>query len=212
MARLHSYKKIKKVEVSNGVKVLGIAASPRRKGNSEILLDKVLAGAFSKGAKTKKVILNNLSIGPCQGCERCQKNGICFIRDDMSGLYKKLKAAEAIVVASPVYFGSIPAQLKLMIDRCQSLWAKNFLPAYIKRKQRLRKGIFISVSGNCQPRFFENSKEIIKIFFAVLGVELFKEVYVPGLEYQGEVLKQKSVLDKAFQYGAALTRSCRKTL
>lgn len=212
MARLHSYKKIKKVEVSNGVKVLGIVASPRRKGNSEILLDKVLAGAFSKGAKTEKVVLNNLSIRPCQGCERCRKNGICFIKDDMRGLYKKLKEANAIVVASPVYFGSITAQLKLMIDRCQCIWVKNFLLKNRRRRQGFKKGIFISVSGHRQPRFFENSKEIIKIFFAVLGVRLFKEVYVPRLEYNGQVLKQKSVLNKAFQYGAALTRSCRKTL
>lgn len=210
MEKPYNYKNIKKLNISNGVKVLGIAASPRQNGNSEILLDKVLEGASSKGASTEKIVIDQLSIKPCQGCGRCHKNGICFIRDDMRRMYKKLQDADAIVVASPVYFGSITAQLKIMVDRCQCIWAKNFLLKNRRQKQVFKNGIFISVSGHNKRRFFQNSKEIVKIFFAVLGVVLFKELYVPNLEHKGDVLKKRSILDKAFRYGMSLTESIEK--
>lgn len=195
-----------KKNISNEVKILGIAASPRRNGNSEILLDKILAGASSKGAKVEKVVLNELSIRPCQGCGRCRKKGLCYIKDDMRHIYKRLQKADVIVVASPVYFGSITAQLKMMIDRCQPVWVKNFLLKNKRQRGRYKKGIFISVSGHSNPRFFRNSREIIKIFFAVLGVKLFKELYGPGLEYKGDVLKRKAMLDEAFKHGEGLVR------
>ena len=186
------------------MKVLGIAASPRRNGNSEILLDKVLAGASSKGAKVEKVILNEFSIKPCQGCGRCRKKSICCFKDDMGPLRKKLQDMDAIVVASPVYFGSVTAQLKIIIDRCQPLWVERFLLKNKRQRDRHKKGIFISVSGHNNPRFFRNSREIIKIFFAVLGVKLSKELYGPGLEDKGEVLKDKTLLDVAFRHGKSL--------
>lgn len=189
-----------------GMKVLGIAASPRRKGNSELLLDKVLEGASSSGAKTEKIVLNRLAIRPCQGCGRCRKNGLCYIKDDMQPIYKKLQDADALVVASPVYFGSITAQLKIIIDRCQSVWVKNPLLKNKRQKEKLKKGIFISVSGGNNPKFFQNSKEIVKIFFAVLGVKLFKQLYVPDLEDKGEVLERKPILDRAFRYGGKLVK------
>lgn len=188
------------------LRVLGIAASPRRNGNSEILLDKVLAGASSKGAKVEKVILNELSIRPCQGCGRCRKAGVCYIKDDMRSMYKSLQDMDAIVVASPVYFGSITAQMKILIDRCQSLWIKNFLSKDKRQKPLYKKGIFISVSGHKNPRFFRNSREIIKIFFAVLGVKLFKELYLPALEHKGEVLKRRAALERAYRYGKSLVK------
>ncbi|NQT90769.1 MAG: flavodoxin family protein [Candidatus Omnitrophica bacterium] len=189
--------------------ILGIAASPRRNGNSEILLDKVLEGASSKGARIEKVVLSNFSIRPCQGCSKCYKDAACVIRDGMQPLYRKLEKADAIVISSPVYFGSITAQLKAMIDRCQPIWVKNFFLKKPRKNRRLRKGIFISVSRFNRLRFFKNSQEIIEILFMVIGVKLFRKLYVSDLENHGEVLKRGPVLEKAFRYGTELATNRR---
>ncbi|MFC1807622.1 flavodoxin family protein [Candidatus Omnitrophota bacterium] len=187
--------------------VLGIAGSGRKNGNSEILLDKVLEGAKSNGAKTEKLVLNRLNIKLCEAENHCMRKGACFINDDMTKIYKKLKTADAVVIASPVYFGSVSAQLKTLIDRCQAIWATYF----ILKKKRLykgrRRGIFISTSGHNKRRFFQNSKEIVEILFMILGIDLYKELYVTNLEDPGEVLKRKKVLDKAFRSGVVLVNT-----
>jgi multimeric flavodoxin WrbA len=187
----------------NGVKILGIAASARRRGNSELLLDRLLEGARSKNALTEKILLHKLNITPCGAGGHCTKTGACHIKDDMELMYKKLKEADAVVVASPVYFGSIPGELKVMVDRCQAVWADNFI---IKRRRPkpARNGVFISVSSHSNKRFFDNSREIIKIFFMVFGIRLFKHMYVPGMEDRGAVLAKKALLAKAYRLGEEL--------
>lgn len=189
------------------MKVLGIAASPRRNGNSEILLDKVLEGASSKGAETEKIVTDELDIRPCRSEDSCRKDGKCFVDDDMGFILKKLKEADGVVVASPVYFGSLPGQLKVIIDRCQPIWVDRFILKKKRIAKTEKKGIFISTSSYKRQKFFRNSQEIIGIFFLVLGIEFFKSIYAPNLESAGEVLKKKSLLDKAFRCGAGLV-SC----
>ena len=107
--------------------ILGINGSPRIGGNTDILLDKVLEGAKAKGAKTEKVILNTLKFSPCQECENIRDDGTCIIEDDMQPLYKKIEEAEAVILASPIFFGSLSAQTKMMIDRFQCLWRAKYL-------------------------------------------------------------------------------------
>src|SRR3989338_614183 len=102
--------------------VLGINGSPRIGGNTNLLLDKALEGAKNKGAKIEKVILNKLKIVPCQECEVVRDDGTCKIEDDFQPLYDKIKKADAIILASPIFFGSLSAQTKIMIDRFQCYW------------------------------------------------------------------------------------------
>jgi multimeric flavodoxin WrbA len=94
----------------------------KRGGNTDILLDKVLEGARNRGANTEKVILNTLKFSPCQECEKVREDGTCRIKDDMQPLYEKIKKADALILASPIFFGSLSAQTKMMIDRFQCLW------------------------------------------------------------------------------------------
>ena len=119
--------KLKRRNLLNQVKVLGVAASPRRNANTETLLDSALKGAKEEGARTEKVILNLLRIRPCQACAKCSETATCYIKDDMQGLLKKLKTCDALIIASPVYFGTVTAQLKTMIDRCQPAWAEKYI-------------------------------------------------------------------------------------
>ena len=91
------------------LKVLGIMGSPRIKGNTDLLLDEALKGAQSQGAETEKIIADRLKIGPCKEIYACLKDGKCVIRDDMDDVYVKLLAADAVIIASPIF--SIPSAL-----------------------------------------------------------------------------------------------------
>ena len=86
------------------MKVLGIAGSPRRGGNTDMLLAEVLRGAADKGAEIKTIVLSKLKYVSCQHCDACLKKGICKIKDDMQQIYRDLEEADVIVLASPIQF------------------------------------------------------------------------------------------------------------
>ncbi len=104
--------------------LLILKGSPREKGNSAILADRVAAGAQEAGADIENIYLHALDIRPCDACDACaETEGACIIEDDMQPLYPKILQADAIVFASPVYWFTISAQLKLCIDRWYGLQA-----------------------------------------------------------------------------------------
>ena len=98
-------------------KVLIISSSPRKGGNSDILCDAFAEGAKESGTEVEKVRIADLKIGYCTGCYACQKTGKCAIKDDAQGVIDKMMVADVIVLTSPVYFYTICAQLKALIDR-----------------------------------------------------------------------------------------------
>jgi multimeric flavodoxin WrbA len=96
--------------------ILILKGSPREKGNSSVLADKAAEGARATGAQVESIYLHSLDIRPCDGCDLC-RDGQCIIEDDMQPLYPKVEKADAILLASPVYWFTYSAQLKLCIDR-----------------------------------------------------------------------------------------------
>ena len=99
-------------------KVLAIVSSPRKNGNSELLVDEFIKGAQESGQKVEKICLREKKISPCLACESCLRNGgTCVQKDDMAEVLQKLITADVIVLSSPVYYYSVCAQLKTMIDR-----------------------------------------------------------------------------------------------
>ena len=105
------------IEEPTRKRVLGIVGSPRRGGNTETLVDEVLAGAQAAGALTDKVILNELAISPCQACRACQKNGACAQRDDMPALLEQMARSRVWVLGTPIYWWGPTAQFKAFLDR-----------------------------------------------------------------------------------------------
>ena len=101
--------------------ILGISGSPRKGGNTEILLDIALKEAKQNGAQVSKVLLREKSIAPCNGCLKCHTSGKCVIKDDMQGIYQEMLAADGILWATPVYFWSMTGQTKTMMDRTYAL-------------------------------------------------------------------------------------------
>lgn len=98
-------------------RVLILSASPRKGGNSDLLSDEFARGAVNSGHEVEKIRVAEKQIGFCRGCAACQRSGKCVINDDMADILDKIIASDVIVLASPVYFYSIDAQLKTLIDR-----------------------------------------------------------------------------------------------
>jgi len=187
------------------LKVLGIAGSPRRGGNTDLLLGEVMRGAASRGAEVKTIILNDLKIAPCQHCDACLEAGRCKIEDDMQMVYRELEDADRIVLASPIQFMGVTAQMKAMIDRCQALWARKYvlkLPPLGNRRER--KGFFISVGGRKIANLFEPALATVKTVFRILDITYAGELLFPGIDEKGAIAKHPDALRRAFLAGQKL--------
>lgn len=104
-------------------RVLILSSSPRKGGNSDLLCDEFLRGAQESGNQAEKVFLRSKKVAPCNACYYCKSSGgKCAISDDMTEILNKMQAADVIVMASPVYFYSIDAQMKAVIDRSVARW------------------------------------------------------------------------------------------
>lgn len=103
-------------------KVLILSGSPRKNGNSDILCDEFMKGALNSGNKVEKIRVAEKNVSYCHACYACRNNGTCVIKDDMADILQKMIDADVIVLASPVYFYSIDAQLKAVIDRTVARW------------------------------------------------------------------------------------------
>ena len=104
-------------------KVLIISASPRKNGNSDLLCDEFAKGAIEAGHEVEKIRLAEKKVSYCTGCYACQKLNKCVQNDDANAIVEKMLAADVIVLATPVYFYSMDAQLKALIDRTVSRWS-----------------------------------------------------------------------------------------
>jgi len=187
------------------MKVLGVAGSPRRGGNTDLLLAEVMRGAASKGAEVKTIILNKLKFVPCQHCDVCLKEGKCKDQDDMQMVYRELEQADRLVLASPIHFMGVTAQMKVMIDRCQALWARKYVlkvPPLGDRRER--KGFFISVAGRKVANVFDGSLVTIKSLFTILDVTYAGELLFRNVDEKGAITKDPDVLYQAFLAGQKL--------
>jgi multimeric flavodoxin WrbA len=187
------------------LRVLGIAGSPRRGGNTDLLLAEVMKGAASRGAEVKTIILNDLKIAPCQHCDGCLETGRCKVKDDMQMVYQELERADRIVLASPIQFMGVTAQTKAMIDRCQALWVRKYIlkqpPLGDKRE---RKGLFVSVGGRKLANLFEPALATVKSWFKVLDIAYAGDLLFPGIDEKGAIKNHPTALKQAFAAGQRL--------
>ncbi len=190
------------------MRVIGIAGSPRRGGNTDLLLAEVLKGAASKRAEVKTIILCQLNIAPCQHCDRCFETGNCQFSDDMQLVYQELEQADRIVLASPIHFMGVTAQMKAMIDRCQALWVRKHklnLPPLGDR--RPRKGLFVSVGGRKVTNLFQPALATVKALFASLDVTYAGELGFSGIDEKRAIIKHPDALRQAYLAGQKLVKN-----
>src|SRR4030042_4344967 len=188
------------------MKVLGIFGSPRRGGNTELLLEEALKGAEKEGAKVERLFLSDFTITPCKKCHGCDNTGNCIILDDMEKIYPKLLEADIIILTSPIFFYGVTAWAKAMIDRSQPLWVRKYLlkDPSSRKEGRKRKGFFISVGATKGPKVFEGAIQTVKYFFDVLNADYVGELVFRSVEGKGDILKHPEALQQAFEAGRRL--------
>jgi len=190
------------------MKVLALLGSPRRGGNTEVLLHAILAGMAAGGGDIETVRLCDLMVQPCINCGGCDKTGVCVLDDDMTPLYDKLDAADRIVLAAPIYFYNIPAQAKAFVDRTQSFWSRKRLLVQAGRwhEDPNRKGFLVSVAATHGKRIFEGAILTMQYTCDALGVSYGGDYLVRGIDRRGEMRQAESVLDEAVAAGKRFMR------
>ena len=188
------------------MKIVGLVGSPRKKSNTDLLVDKMLEGARASGQSTEKLYLYDSEISPCIDCRECKKGRFqCVVEDDMQMIYRELGETDRVVLASPIQFMGPTAQMKLMIDRCQALWARKYvLKMPPLDTDRERKGLFISVGALKKANLFEPTLTIVKSLFRVLDITYAGELVFPGMDEKGAIAKHPEALEQAFLTGQKL--------
>ena len=184
--------------------LLGIYGSPRKAGNSDQLLDRALEGARSAGAETRSVYARDLKMCGCLECGGCDKSGQCVVRDDMQSVYPLLEGAEVIILATPVFFYTVPAQAKALIDRSQASWNKRMLeksPA-LRKQYDGGKGYLIAVAASRGEKLFDCVQLTARYFFDALDMSYEGGLFFRRLEKSYDVQKRPELLEEAFRLGA----------
>jgi len=182
-------------------KVLVLLGSPRKKGNSALLAEKIARGAKSKGAEIEMIRLHDLRIAPCKSCYACQEPGSkgCSIKDDMQKIYHSMLEAEAWVIASPVYWFTMSAQTKLWMDRCLAF------PAYGKDPFNGKK-IAIAMSYGGEDPFDSGCVNALRTFqdaYGYVGARIVGIVYGSAMK-AGEIKSNEPLMKTAEELGRRL--------
>ena len=182
-------------------KVLVVLGSPRKKGNSTTLAERIIKGAETAGAIVERVYLHGQSIAPCNACYACRKEDAkgCVIKDDMQPIYKKLVDSYAWIIASPVYWFTMSAQTKLFMDRCFAL---------LGYKKNVFKGkrIAIAMSYADADPFSSGCVNALRAFqdaFTYTGSTIVGMVYGSG-DKPGEIKSNKRLMIQAEELGKEL--------
>ncbi|MCX5993304.1 MAG: flavodoxin family protein [Chloroflexi bacterium] len=186
------------------MKLLCISGSPRRGGNTDRLLNEAIVGAAGKGAQVKHIVLADLEIAPCSHCDGCvQTGGRCVIEDDMQQIHLDIREYDRFLLASPIYFMGLTAQVKAMIDRCQALWViKHVLKLPVgPGKDIPRKGAFISTGATGYGNLFTGSVVTIKSWYKTLDIEYTADLLMPGIDSYSALAGQPAALAQAFSLG-----------
>ncbi|MFW9808950.1 MAG: flavodoxin family protein [Candidatus Thorarchaeota archaeon] len=171
-----------------GKTILGIVGSPRRGANTETLVDEVIAGAVELGAASAKVILDELTIGPCHACNHCQKNGRCIQDDDMIDIIELMEKSDVWVFGTPIYWWGPSAQFKTFIDRWYGL------------DQRIFQGkqVILTISmGGGNDHYARHTVGMFKDICNYLGMTCIEAVIAPGMNGKTSVRENSHILESA---------------
>jgi multimeric flavodoxin WrbA len=188
------------------MKVLGISTSPRIKGNTDLLLREALAGAESAGAQTEYLRVCDLNIAPCVECNSCYKTGRCRVEDDYHMVLAKILDADRLIFATPIFFMSVCAQAKILIDRGQAFWAAKYIlkkpPPAAPRDCR---AMVIAVGGSRSTKMFESVRLTMKTYFDSLGIHYAANLFANQIDSYGAVKDHPSALNEAHRLARELT-------
>ena len=190
------------------MKIVAFLGSPRKDGNTELLLKEAIRGIEDSGFKVHVFNLNLMSISPCQNCGGCEDTGICVFEDDMSQIRNTIREADRIILASPIFFFGVSAQTKIMIDRCQSFWCEKYLlKKPIPEGPYGKKGLLLLVGGQKKEVGIQCSDATAKAFFRTISVPVHEALGFLGVDAKGAILNHPTALSEAYQAGKKLIQT-----
>jgi multimeric flavodoxin WrbA len=186
--------------------VVAVLGSPRRRGNSDTLAMEFLRGAESRGMKYSLIVPTDLGLSPCDGRNRCFKDGRCAINDGMDPVYDRVLEAPYLLVATPVYFMGPPGSLKAFIDRFQAVWARSailgeFDPDDPSRRSGHRMFAILVGATEEDMNMYRPTRSILKAFANVIGFTYTGDLIAGGLDRPGDAAGRTDVLKRAFEAG-----------
>jgi len=184
-------------------KIAAVFGSPRRHGNTDVLLESFLEGLSDSGLDVivAKIIVPQLNFSPCRECRHCSTDGQCIVNDDIQQIYPKITEANLVAVASPVFFTTVSGYLKSFIDRFQRFWALKY---ELKKKVitvENKKGLFFSCAGSEKPDIFDCSKKVIRAFFDVIYTTYHADFCYNGIDLKDDIRKDKSICEDIYRFG-----------
>ena len=185
--------------------IIALYGSPRRKGNTAMLMKRAVQGARDAGASVEEVFLRDLKMSPCLEIYACKNAGKCAIKDDFQKIRDRILEVDGLILASPVFFYTVSAHTKILMDRCQSMWVKKYWvdEEKIRKIASPRKGLFIAVGATRGKKLFDGILLTVKYFFDVMDMEVWQSLLYRGLDFEGDVLKHPDYLDEAYATGKA---------
>jgi multimeric flavodoxin WrbA len=194
------------------MKVVAFCASPRKGGNTDLLVDEALKGAMSTGAQGEKIMLQNIKMGFCTGCRKCKEpdyEGMCMVKDDMTEIYQKIIDSDAIIIGFPIYTGRECAQLSTFLDRWDCFERFKFQP----RLKPGRRAMVIGTWGYPYDDTYDFVMQNIIVILKLHGIETVEGLSACGFEgmfhgldenKKGVIARHPEELKKAFQAGTVL--------
>lgn len=174
--------------------VTGFMGSPRKNGNTAFLLKRFLEEIQSLGGETRQIHVPDLKIRPCTGCSMCEKKGHCHFNDDMqTTVFPLLRNSQIVVMASPIYFYTVPAEMKAMIDRTQTLWSRKFKLGLKDPEETKRQGFLLSVGATRGKDLFESINLTMKYFFRGISTDFKGGLTYSRIEDPHEMKKHPTV-------------------
>ncbi|KAF0145554.1 MAG: NADPH-dependent fmn reductase [Nitrospirae bacterium] len=185
--------------------IIAFLGSPRKGGNTELLLREAIKGIEDSRSTVQTFNLNLMKISPCQNCGGCDETGICTTEDEMVQIYDAIRTADRIILASPIFFFGLSAQTKIMIDRCQAFWCEKYLlKKPIPEGKYGRKGLLLLAGGMKKELGTECSDATAKAFFRTISVPEHKTLSFTGIDAKGAILKHPTALKDAYEAGKEL--------
>jgi multimeric flavodoxin WrbA len=189
------------------MKVTAFLGSPRKDGNTELLLKEAIRGIEESGSDVDIFNLNQMDIMPCQNCGGCEETGACVYEDDMFQIYDAIRTSDRFILASPIFFFNVSAQIKIMIDRCQAFWCEKYLlKKPIPEGNYKRKGLLLLVAGMKKDIGIQCAEVTVKAFFRTISVQEHKTLGYIGIDAKGEILKHPTALKEAYEAGKELVK------
>jgi len=181
------------------VRILGVQGSPRKHGNTQILVEKVLDGARDAGATTLMIQLGDMTIAECDGCHACWKGKECPKDDDMNAVYATIAESDAVVFGTPVYWFGPTALMKAFIDR--------FVYFNCPENRAKVQGKRAALVAPFEDDDLETARPLVEMFemsLEYVEMTLLEPLLAPGVGEKGEVLKHPEQLQAAYALGQRL--------